>query len=388
MTVSNDVVDVMLSLGESGTHPASAVAGIRTASGTDVAAGGWALLPSTESDGVPMRTDTLVDWASVTKIASTTVLVMLLVAEGRLDLRAPARRYLSGFDGAEKADITVEQLLTHSAGLQPWWPLYCETDDRATALERARALPLVAAPGTTWRYSDIGLMLTGEIVEEVSGFGLTDAFRLLVAAPLGLSAAGYGPVDAVGAAASSDSDTYEFHMVASQNPFPVPFTTADFAGWRDRPVRGEVGDGNTAHALGGVSGHAGLFAPVEDLLTLGAAISGGEFIPTTVLERFSTPSATFAEQAVGFRRLELSVGEEKIPMLGHSGFTGTFFGFAPDRELVVAGGAMRLYGTLGSIASTAQSSSDLASAVVPSHDIVTALLTGAAASVARTHYPV
>jgi CubicO group peptidase (beta-lactamase class C family) len=390
MTGSNDAVEAMLGLGASGTHPASAVAGIRTAAGTDVAAGGWASLPSAERDGVPMRTDSLVDWASVTKVASTTVLVMLLVAEGRVDLHAPARRYLSGFDGEGKSEITVEQLLTHSAGLQPWWPLYCETDDRVTALERARALPLIAAPGSAWRYSDIGLMLTGEIVEQVTGLGLADAFRQLVAVPLGLTAAGYGPVEPDRAAASSDSDTYEFHMIASQTPFSVPFTTDDFVGWRDEPVRGLVNDGNTAHALGGVSGHAGLFAPVDDLLTLGAAVRGGEFIPRAVLERFSAPSESFAEQAVGFRRLDLSVGEEKIPLLCHSGFTGTFFGFALDRELVVAGGAMRLYGTVGSIATgstAATPPADLSAAVVPSTSIITALLRGAADSVATIPLP-
>jgi CubicO group peptidase (beta-lactamase class C family) len=380
MTASSDVVEAMLGLGESGTHPANAVAGIRTAAGTDVAAGGWALLPSAERGGVPMTTDTLVDLASVTKVASTTVLVMLLVADGRLDLQTPARRYLSGFDGDGKWDITVEHLLTHSAGLQRWWPLYCETDDRNTAMARARSLPLASAPGTTWQYSDIGLMLTGEIVEQVTGLGLADAFRQLIATPLGLNSAGYGPVEIERAAASADSDACEFDMIARQDPFVVPFTANDFSGWRNGPVRGQVGDGNTAHALGGVSGHAGLFSTVDDLLALGAALRGGEFIPRAVLDRFSTPSATFAEQAVGFRRAELSVGDETVPLLCHSGFTGTFFGFALDRDLVFAGGAMRFYGTVGPITDTPSVAPR--DAVVQSNSINEALLRGAAASVA------
>jgi CubicO group peptidase (beta-lactamase class C family) len=168
------------------------------------------------------------------------------------------------------------------------------------------------------------------------------------------------------AAASADSDAYEFGMIATGRPYPVPFTTGDFAGWRNYPLRGEVNDGNAAHALGGVAGHAGLFATVGDLLRLGAAVRGGDFIPAPVLARFAAPAAVHPEQAVGFRRATLHSPEriqvspppapssagagQPRTVLYHGGFTGTYFAFALEDDLVVAGGAMRLHGTVGPIA--------------------------------------
>ena len=135
----------------------------------------------------------------------------------------------------------------------------------------------------------------------MTGAGLAGAFASLVAGPLGLNAR-YGPVPAGRAAASADSDAYEFAMVATGRPYPVPYTTGAFAGWRDHELRGVVNDGNAAHALDGVSGHAGLFATVADLLTLGAALRAGDLGGRAVLERFAAPSAVAPDRALGFRR--------------------------------------------------------------------------------------
>jgi CubicO group peptidase (beta-lactamase class C family) len=341
-------VERLLALGREGSHPASAIAGVRTAAGTTVAEGGWAQLPAPGLPGQPMTRQTLLDLASVTKVAATTTLIMRLVADGQVTLQAPAHRFLPSFTGAGKDEITLEQLLTHTAGLPPWWPLYYEAHDRDTALERAQRLPLASRPSTAWCYSDLGLILAGRIVERVTALGLGDAFRQLVAEPLGL-AARYGPVPSVWAAASADSDAYEFGMVATGRPYPVPFTAGQFAGWRHGPLRGEVNDGNAAHALGGVAGHAGLFATVGDLLLLGATVRGGDFIPPPVLARFAAPVPFHPEQAVGFRRTRAEAGGNVLTLLYHGGFTGTYFAFGLEGELVVAGGAMRLYGTLGPI---------------------------------------
>lgn len=350
----SDAVGRLLALGREGSHPASAVAGVRTGAGSTVAAGGWARLPAEGVPGQPMTAQTLIDLASVTKVAATTTLIMRLVSGGQLRLDAPARHFLPSFTGDGRDDVTVEQLLTHTAGLPPWWPLYCEaTDgdpvvDRGTAFDRAQRLPLASPPGAQWSYSDLGLILAGGIVERVTTLGLADAFRSLVAEPLGL-AARYGPVPAPRAAASADSDAYEWGMVATGRPYQVPFTTGQFAGWRDRPLRGEVNDGNAAHALGGVAGHAGLFATVDDLLRLGAAVRGGDFVPAPVLARFAAPVAVHPEQAIGFRRVTVQVAGGPAALLYHGGFTGTYFAFGLEDELVIAGGAMRLYGTLGPI---------------------------------------
>lgn len=341
-------VDRLLGLGGPEAHPASAIVGVRTADGSDVAVGGFAAPASGTAPAVLMRRDLLLDLASVTKVAATTVLVMRLVDAGRLALDETVQRFLPAFSGAGKDDITLEQLLTHTAGLRPWWPLYLETTDRDGALLRAQQLPLDTTPGTAWSYSDLGLILAGAIVERVTGLGLREAYRTLVAEPLGLGST-YGPVPADSAATSADSDAYEFGMVATGDPYPVPFRADDFAGWRDRPLRGEVNDGNAAHALGGVSGHAGLFSTVDDLLALGAALRGGAFVSEPVLRRFARPSPVNPGQAVGFRRSALGAGDAAATVLGHGGFTGTWFGFGLEAEadIVVAGAAMRLAGVVG-----------------------------------------
>lgn len=351
MTVLSDVVDRLLGLGDEHHRPASAIAGVRIGSETQVETGGWAVLPGPGTAGVPMTRQLALDLASVTKVASTTTLAMRLVADGLLELDAPAQRYLPDFHGDGRDLITVEQLLTHTAGLQPWWPLYCESRDWDSALQRAQTLPLGTAPlgtapGTTWKYSDLGMILVGLIIERITTLGQAEAFRKLIAEPLALGAS-YGPIPAEQAVTSADSDTYEFQMIATGRPYPVPFSTDAFEGWRGHSLRGEVDDGNAAHALGGVAGHAGLFGTVDDLLLLGAALHNGELVDGDVLARFAQATAVHPEQAVGFRRIQLVTGRGPLTLLHHGGFTGTFFAVGLEQPVVVAGGAMRLYGTLG-----------------------------------------
>ena len=337
-------VDRLVRLGAPGTHPAGAVAGLRTPAGTQVAATGWALRPG-EAPGRPMTSDTLLDQASVTKVAVTTVLTMRQVAAGTVVLDDSIERYVGDVDPALGA-VTLEQLLTHTGGLRPWWPLYCETTDRDEAIRRALTLPLDRAPGTARVYSDLGMVVLGHVLERVSGTGLDRLFHDEVTGPLGLRA-GYGPVDLAAAAAGADSDAYELAMVETGTPYDVPFTRDSFTGWRAGPVVGEPNDGNAAHALGGVSGHAGLFAAVGDLLRLGEALLAGELVPPSVLARFAEPSAVDPSQALGFRRGVVTLDGQETTVLHHGGFIGTFLALAPDAGAVVAGGATRLHGVVG-----------------------------------------
>lgn len=372
-------VDRLLGLGDAAQHPAGAVAGVRTPASTQVVAGGMALLPGAGEDGAAMTPATLLDLASVTKVAATTVLVMRLVADGLLTLDTRVGTVLPGFGSGD--EVTLEHLLTHTSGLPPWLPLYCETTDRAKALEAVRRTPLGAGPGRTWTYSDLGFILAGAVVEAVTGLRLDAAFAGLVAEPLGLANIGYGPVTPRLAAASADSDGYEAAMVASGRPYAVPYVVTDFAGWRPGPVRGEVSDGNAAHALGGVAGHAGLFADVGDLLRLGAALlPGAGFVPDPVVRRFASPTPVEHRQGVGFRRRVLATPAGPATMLWHGGFTGTFWGLAPDLGLVVAGGATRLHGTIGPLPTRPPAGEPALPRIVASDDIAEALLDGAVAA--------
>ncbi|MEB8338820.1 serine hydrolase domain-containing protein [Streptomyces endophyticus] len=340
----------VLGTGGPGRRPAGVCLGVATpATGTVLAAAGWARRPDGSVPGEPMTTGTVFDLASVTKVAATTAVAMRLVAAGRLDLDAPVGRHLAGFrtSGDVRVRVTAAHLLAHRSGLPPWWPLYCRTTDRESALDLAERLPLETPPGSRRTYSDVGFMLLGRLVERVTGMGLATAFRQWVAEPLALTRTGFGPVPPATAAVCSDGDRIEAHMVETGRPYPVPFTTADFTGWRTTPVRGAAADCNTAHALAGVSGHAGLFAPLDELLRLASALVHDEsFVPAAVRSRFlAVADPRDPEQGLGFRRFTLDTPDGPVPMVGHDGFTGTHVAVATDRPLALALAATRLHGT-------------------------------------------
>jgi CubicO group peptidase (beta-lactamase class C family) len=349
------VAKSLAALGSPGDQPAGAVVGVRVNGEVAVAVSGWAVLPEEHSPGRSMTVDTVLDLASVTKIASTTALAMQLAGDGRLDLDEPVRD-----DG-----VTVRDLLAHTSGMPPWSPLYCATTERGEALELASATALVAEPGTAWSYSDLGMITLGGVLESVTGQRQDDLFARLVARPLGLGTAAYGPVDPASAAASSDGDAIEREMVRAGEPYPTPFTVGDFDGWRSEPTIGIVNDGNAAHALGGVAGHAGLFASVPDLLRLGAWLTD-RAVHGDVLDEFARPLDIASDRALGFRLATWRVGGADVPMVLHPGFTGTVLASALDRELVVAAAATRLHGT---------------KTPVPVADVVRVALDGVAAAI-------
>lgn len=361
--------DRLLTIGGDGAHPAGGILGLRTPNGSEIVASGWARLPSADDPGVPMRPDHMLDLASVTKLAATTAITMRLVASDDLRLGDPVRRHLPAFRGDGKDGVTIEQLLTHTAGLRPWWPLYVEAGgSRSEAIQLVEQLPLAYEPGAGWIYSDLGMILLGAVIEQTTTLRLDEAYGQLVATPLGLSAR-YGPVAPDRAATSADSDAYEYAMLATDEPHPVGIPPARFSGWRDHHLQGEVNDGNTAHALDGVAGHAGLFATVEDLLTYGTALCEGTFVPREVVDRFATPHPEHPEQALG--AFLGRAGE--VSYLQHPGFTGTFLAIAPDTGVVVAGGATRLHGPLGPLDHNPIRLPD----VVPGTEIISVLLDAA-----------
>lgn len=340
------VVEDLLSLGGAGTHPAGAVVGVQWGSEAVVASGGYAVLAGSGRDARPMTPDTRLDLASVTKVASSTALAMRLVASGDLDLDRPVAAYLPHL-GGDHEEVRVRHLLEHTSGLPPWQPLYCRTTERGEALQLASRAPLQSEPGVRWAYSDLGMITLGAVLEAVTGLRQDAAFAALVAGPLGLRRTGYGPVPAEEAAASGDSDVIERDMVASSSPYAVEARVDDFAGWRLEPQVGVVNDGNAAHALGGVAGHAGLFATVPELLRLGRGLLDTSLVPAEVVETFTAPLAVAPDRALGFRLATLAVAGEEVPLVVHSGFTGTYLAVALDRDLVVAVASTRLHGTTG-----------------------------------------
>jgi CubicO group peptidase (beta-lactamase class C family) len=292
-----------------------------------------------------MTADTQHDLASVTKIVATTTALIRLVSDGLVGLDDPARRYLPGLGEGEKASITVRQLLLHRAGLWEWHPLYLAAEGASAASAYVERLPLRYRPDTERHYSDLGFMLLGRIVAAVTGQPFEDSVTALVTGPLGMASTQF--VHPVGeeVATSSFGDQCEMTMVDTGVPYPVPFLSADFGSWRQEPVSGDVCDGNAFHVFAGVSGHAGLFSTLTDLVTFADALANysehEELWDPHVAEEFFAAGPD-AAQALGFRRYRLDLGSESVDLLGHPGFVGCAVGFVPGRGIALALASNRL----------------------------------------------
>jgi CubicO group peptidase (beta-lactamase class C family) len=378
-------VAAVLALGDDSTHPAGAVVGVLANGRMSTAAGGVAVAAAGDQPARAMTTDTRLDVASVTKMASSTALAMRLVADGSLTLDAPVTDYLPGFGAPGTAEgVTVRHLLEHTSGLPPWVPLYCRTTDRAEALTLAAATPLVAEPGARWAYSDLGMVVLGAVIEAATGKRQDAVFAERVAAPLELRRTAYGPVPVEETAAAADSDVIEHRMVATGDPYPTDALVSDFAGWRKAPVVGTASDGNAAHALGGVAGHAGLFATVPELLRIGRSLVDPDVVPTSVIAEFTRPLAITQDRGLGLRLGMTSLAGQNIPFAFHPGFTGAWLGVALDRDLVIAVAGTRLHTTTGSIESSRARRSDL----VTTDAIAAATLAEVSAALASAgHHP-
>ena len=309
---------------------------------------------------LPMTIDTAHDLASVTKVVTTTAL-MRLVSQRLVGLDDPVRRYLPSFTGAEQDRVTVRDLLLHRGGLWEWWPVYAADPRNPDAV--VDALPLRYPVGEGHHYSDLGFVLLGRVVAAVAASPLDAAIAELVTSPLGLAATRFArPHRVDDVAMSAIDDRVERDMLDSGSPYPVPFTSRDFDAWRTDPIVGTVNDGNAFHAYGGVSGHAGLFSTIDDLLALasalGRATEGDDLVDPAVAHEFFAPGPDEG-QSLGFRRYEIELDETLTTMLGHTGFVGCGVGFVPGRGISVAVASNRLV-TAGEPVST----NDLWAAVV------------------------
>lgn len=317
--------------------PAGCVLGIDFGGGRTVVQAGTASVATSQ----PMHRHTVFDIASVSKVVGTTSALHRLAGLGLLNVDSAVATFLPGFTGAD--ETTVRHLLQHRGGLWEWQPLYLAPGGQDDPHRVVEQLPLRYAPGTSRHYSDLGFMMLGRIVEKVTGSPLDVAVQELVADPLGLEHLSYGPVTG-DVATSGLGDRIERAMVATGDPYPVLFPDNGFA-WRDDPIRGTVNDCNAAHALRGVSGHAGVFATIDDLLDVGMSLSAADESPElwdpAVTADFFTAGPD-AEQALGWRRSELVINHTPQPFLWHPGFTGTAMGFVPGAGLTVAFASNRL----------------------------------------------
>ncbi len=285
-----------------------------------------------------MHTSTLFDLASVTKVTATTFAVMMLVDRGKIDVDAPVYTYLPDFRGPHLDSITVRNLLTHSAGLVQWQPLYYHASNEAETYDVIRHMPLLWGVGEGRHYSDLGFMLLGYIVEHVSGKPLDVFVEQELYRPLGLRSIAFVPKKHgfTDFAATEQGNGYERHMVYDSTfGYRYRGDPAAWNGWRQYVLNGETNDGNSWYANGGVAGHAGLFATgadlrvLLDLLNNRGSYGGHQYIRPAVVDSFLTVD-----------RFQNYLGWMKPPntpdgSFMHNGFTGTYVIGVPKAGLSI-----------------------------------------------------
>lgn len=286
-----------------------------------------------------MNTSTVFDLASVTKVMATTFAMMMLVDQGKVELDAPVYTYLSDFRGPHLDSITPRHLLQHSAGLVQWQPLYYQASTTARTYSAIRDMPLQWGVGEGRHYSDFGFMLLGDIVEQVTGQRLDVFVDSALYKPLGLRKTTFNPKlkGISDFAATENGNNYEKHMVYDTT-FGYRFRgdPTSWNLWRNRLLIGEVNDGNSFYANGGIAGHAGLFSTGAELSLLlqvllnRGSYDGHSYIKSRVVDAFLTLDKY--ENFLGWQH------PAQVPdgSFSHTGFTGTYvFGDPHDHLSVV-----------------------------------------------------
>jgi beta-N-acetylhexosaminidase len=277
-----------------------------------------------------VNADTIYDIASLTKVVVTTTLVEKLV-EGDfpspLNLDAPIERYLPEWSKGPQPEwrhkVTVRNLMTHTSGLPPFKEYWRTSTSKKETLARIFAEPLEYEPGAKVVYSDLGIILMAEIIQRLTGKPLDVLANENIFGPLGMKRSMYNPPNTM---------------------WPEIAPTEFDSQLRHRLVQGEVHDEN-AFAIGGVSGHAGVFSTSGDLAVFcQMLLNGGVYAHQRILKRATIAEFTVPQSvAQKTRTLGWVVPTEggssghyfSSHSYGHTGFTGTTIWIDPDRQLFV-----------------------------------------------------
>ena len=290
--------------------------------------GNRTLMPQSEA----MREDTVFDVASLTKVLATAPAVMQLYEQGRFLLNDPVAKYLPEFAANGKQDITIRQLLTHYSGLPADLSLTDVWEGKGEGLRRAFEATPITAPGVQFRYSDINFIVLGALVEKLSGLTLDQYEEKYLAQPLGLRHTRFLPPE-------------EWHDRIAPTQFDHGVM-----------LQGLVHD-PTSRRMGGVAGHAGLFASAGDV-----AIYAQNLLDRLAgrpsrfpLKRLTLEKMTIPEQpasATALRGLGWDIDSpyssnrgELFPAgsFGHTGFTGTSVWMDPSSDSYVVVMANAVY---------------------------------------------
>lgn len=301
----------------------------------------------TYDDNSPLvDSTTIYDLASLTKVTATTFAIMKLVDEGKIQLDDPLSRYLPYLKRTNKKSITVRQALSHIARLKAFDAYYSKLDNRCgdlshsteeyntTLCEECRAAMMLniaksdLTKETKYLYSDFGFILLGDLVRQVSGQTLDIFMNQQFYQPMGLRNTTFCP---------------RLHGFDTNRIAPTENDTY----YRHRLLRGEVHDQNAA-AMGGVSGHAGLFSTATDIYQLykmwldGGKYNGKQILSPAIFKTFNHRyyANLGNRRALGYdkplinSRSSHCAPEATQSSFGHTGFTGTMVWVDPDKQLV------------------------------------------------------
>lgn len=306
-----------------------------------------------------INTEMIYDLASVTKVSATTVSIMKLYEEGKIDLNKTLGDYLPWVKGSDKAPITLKEVLLHQAGLKEFIPFYRAVIDTVTGNPNPtyfskvknnkhqfrvaedlylrndyedslyqRILDSKLMPAGRYIYSDNDFIFLGKVVEAVSGLPLNDYARMNFYEPLQMNTTGFKP----------------------RERFPLGniVPTEDEKHFRQQFIRGDVHDEGAA-MFGGVAGHAGLFSNAYDLAKLyqmllnGGELNGVRLLKKETIDLFTAYNSDVSRRGLGFDKPEKDNASRKVAYpsesvsletYGHTGFTGTCVWVDPKQKLI------------------------------------------------------
>jgi CubicO group peptidase (beta-lactamase class C family) len=329
---------------------------------------------SYEPDAPAVRTATVFDAASLSKVLATAPSVLKLAEEGRIDLDAKLVSYFPECANGGKDAITIRHLLTHSSGLPSGLPATPAWHGDAAAHALACSQTVTHPPGTFFRYSDINYILLGQLVQKVAGMPLDAFARTRIFEPLKMFDTGYLPLRRM--------DSHAIALIA-------PTQKGQGAGKDGAAAHGDLAPGQllqgvvhdpTARRMDGVAGSAGVFTTARDVARYARMLlQGGELDGVRILSPESVRLMTTVQSPAGIEALR-GMGMDinspyalrprgtlfPIGSYGHTGFTGcvlwidpgsrTFYVllsnrvFPDDKSNVLA-----LYTRLGTLAAEAAS---------------------------------
>jgi CubicO group peptidase (beta-lactamase class C family) len=277
---------------------------------------------SYDAEAAPVREDTVFDLASLTKVIATAPMIMQQVERGAMGLDDLVSAFIPSWRGVDRESVTIRDLLSHSAGLTAYLPLYRDHTGRAEFERTISTLPLEYAPRTKSIYSDLGFMLLAFILEDIGKAPLSTRFDTL-RAQMGIV------------------ERLQFIPPRQWRRETAP---TEFDPWRGRLLVGEVHDEN-AWALGGASGHAGLFgtsaavaAYARHLLQVLADRTGAfsrETLVTFISRRADVPGSSRALAWDTMLPTSSCGTRMSARAFGHTGFTGASLWIDPERGMYV-----------------------------------------------------